>query len=238
VNFVRYPGRAPVLSGFSFAHSEADHRVETLGVLHTVPDAPKGRSTLTMSLIDDSGTGSEPPYFWTADLVDVAAEGAQGTIQRKEGSCTGSCERALSIRPNEVFLLSGFSFKFRGDDHDIKTIAIAERGGTLSVEFKDKNGDDPFDWSVQYVLVNKARAASVAGRGGTVNSGGVAQSTIDAVPHAKPVLSGFRVEYLEGDHQVREFGVGVTDGRLAVKLADKNGDDRFKWSVNWVSLLR
>jgi hypothetical protein len=71
-----------------------------------------------------------------------------------------------------------------------------------------------------------------------VNSGGVAQSTIDAVPHAKPVLSGFRVEYLEGDHQVREFGVGVTDGRLAVKLADKNGDDRFKWSVNWVSLLR
>lgn len=61
----------------------------------------------------------------------------------------------------------------------------------------------------------------------------VARASLTALPN--PVLGGFRLRYLDGDHQVRRIGITPSGGSANGTLFDRNGGDNIGMRATYLS---
>ena len=177
---------------------------------------------------------------------------ARGSVSHKSGRKYG---RVYLNKPrgDYVFVLIGFDIERarRNVDNHVKRIAVYERRGYLYVHFNDKSfssSKDDFSFEVRY--------AWVPGNLFTVKNGN--RSWIKRKPSDSssailplswgrmPVINGFDFSYLYGDHHIKSIGVETTpryrngsrqrDGYLHFWFHDKNGDDDYRWKVNYAVL--
>ena len=225
---VSAPGalKAPVLSGFSFTRESSDAQVEqTSLVFHSE------RGTLDAILLSQR-------LSWEARFVEPQA----GETGRIAGHCTGGdCTQLLALPSDKAFLLSGFRFRFRNGRHDLKTIKILESNGVLKVSFADKNGDDPFDWGIYYTLIPRSairKSGQVSGtaKGSVTQPLQLPRNGLAGLDELKPVLTGFSLNFKDGDHQIEELGVILESRTALIKFNDKNDDDAFAFVIEYAWL--
>jgi hypothetical protein len=118
------------------------------------------------------------------------------------------------------------------NDHHIDRIEVMEDNGYLTVSFNDKNGDDGFDYTIDYAYVPRVWFAATGIAGYDNVRGGNAALTSPG----ESIMCGFRFDFVKGDHHLNKISVLTHNGFLQVDYADKNGDDRYNWRVKWAVL--
>jgi hypothetical protein len=217
--------KSPVLRGFSFSRELMNNNIEQISLmLH--PE----RGTLDSVFTDDAPRAPWGKFNWDARYAEVT----QGEPQRASGYCArGQCTQLIRVPTGKAFVLSGFYFRFQNGDHHLKKVEIRESRGELSVTLADKKPDDPYRWVVNYVLVDEAslRVEKVAGiaRGSTTKR--LPSRPITAGHEL--VLTGFTLEFTDGDHEIRELGIVLEAPQALIKYNDKNNDDEFEYVVRY-----
>jgi hypothetical protein len=177
---------------------------------------------------------------------------AYAASERREtlsGIATGETTRAITFLPGEVILMRGFDFRYLNGDHHIKTIGVLpETGTSLSIQFRDRNRDDPMAYETRLTKVTVPGVISppTLRRG---CSGGTCTFPLQAPPNGDYVfvLRGFQFLFLEGevrlpfpdncdifvgcDHHLSVVGIQPEDGNIKVTYKDQNGDDDYAVAV-------
>jgi hypothetical protein len=213
----------PLLDSFYFQYTSKDHHLTQILIR---PDAEPNRMQLGFH-----DKNSDDDYYFKV-MHRMVADPRVQRFSRGLDLCTGSCTREITKPEGDfVFVLTGFQLSFTGGrDHHINQVGILETDGNLTVRFNDKNFDDNFVWSVQYAYLPRDLFVTTGSSSGSGDQGGARRF----VPSGPSVIRGFRFDFQDSDHHVRDIGVTTPDdGRIEVFYEDKNGDDAFDWIVRW-----
>lgn len=227
--------QAPLLQGFNFSFLDTDHHLKQI-VLR--PNGSSGSllpGKLELSYADKWGFAD---YYYRAEYT--VGKNMVPTRSTGHQYCVDTCSVILPNFPgrdSHVFVLVGFAFEFDRDsvltDHHVKQFEIKESNGRLTVNYRDQEGPDVFDWEVMYAWVPRDNFAYVQNsRSGTAT--GSAHQSISSV--GRPVIHGFNLNFRYTDHHIKNIAVELTPGALDVDFADKNGDDRFDYFVSFGAL--
>jgi len=157
-----------------------------------------------------------------------------------EVGCVGRNVRTIPRLPSRAglkgtFVLVGFYVYFpTGRDRHVREIAVFENNGKLHVTLQDKEDtiSDHFVYIVDFAWVSPLRIRRRGESGGSARGGARV-----SVPRGTKVIRGFRFDFgKDKDRHLREVGVLPMNDKLEVYFADKNGDDRFDWRVQWAVL--
>ena len=233
----------PVLSEFYFMFTGAgvDHHLNTIAlypdgpIQDTAPNAdpnwnPTNPDNGNLRLTYQDKEGNDE-YFYNIghELVSGVTR-----FRMRDVGCRGGCTRPIN-RPDadSAFAIVGFQFSyFSTTDHHVDEIAIQEREGVLEVAYNDKNDDDTFSYVVDYVWLNGQRLLSSGSRNGTARGG--ARSPLPS--GGTRLVGGFRLNFTSQDHHIRDVGVRLVGSDIEVYYGDKNFDDQFSWTVDYVTL--
>ena len=124
------------LVGFGFRFS-GDHHLKRMAILYQ-------ENRIFYGFSDDSGNES-----WNSriDIAWIPKQYVKTTGEIHGSSPGGYASGAIDVAKP---VLRGFEFNFRNGDHHIKEIGVVLPPGHSGVAFRDDNGDDPFDWTIQY----------------------------------------------------------------------------------------
>jgi hypothetical protein len=62
--------------------------------------------------------------------------------------------QSVAARPPGAALIQSFDLRFLNGDHHLQRITVdLARDRELLVRFRDQNGDDPFEWHVEYSIL-------------------------------------------------------------------------------------
>lgn len=217
----------PLLKHFFFQFRHKDKHILRIGILGSA------RSTFIFEDVDTLDR-----YFYNISFVD--AIGGRKRPGNAFGVSTNGDEAVIPIdffSDEVVFVLRGFRLSFRetasiNQDRHIDMVSIYERNGDLHVRMKDKNGDDWFQYSIDYSLINRESIVAQGLVSGTSAKGAAAGNSMNGMS----VISGFHVDFQSKDHHLRDIGVMAKDGTIEVFFEDKNGDDKFDWFVKYAIL--
>ena len=253
--YVAFGLRTPMLRsfylGFDIADpSPSDHEVALVQVLAggnaedlspnadlTPANVPDGRLNIT---IQDSSPSGEEFYYTVAH--SLAGFPTARRYQIRDVGCVDHCVRSIAdvvpraigpFRP--VVALVGFKLFFVGAaDHDLDRIGVWFEGDELHVALRDQNGGDVFGYLVDFIVIPSGRAVTGSEQGTAVGGQtiGMAATPQDAVW----MLTGWEFDFISGDHEIRDIGVFRRAEDLTVFFADKDGDDRFDWRVDWAQI--
>lgn len=217
----------PLLSDFYFRFTRSDHHVTNIGVLPE-PASPRIDIMYTDKNHDDE-------YFYRVGHEERSSTAPSIFRNRRVFFCKGSCVNHPIPHPtsgNYTFVLVGFRFSYRVDDHHIDEVGIREHNGLIDVFFNDKNDDDPFIAWVDYAYVPSTEIASQGVVSGADDRGGASRT----IPQGTPVIRGFHFNFRSGDHHIKDIGVMTYSNRIDVFYGDRNQDDRFSWNVRYATL--
>lgn len=213
----------PLLKQFFLKYTSKDHHIRRIQI------RPVGQQ-LDVSFRDKNG---DDEFFYNVGHLGVSGSGVRN--REKSGFSRGGTEVIpLTDKPDpdSVFVLRGFDIQYTSKDHHLDMLWVYENNGRLIVGFNDKNNDDDFEYKVYFTWVPKRYV---------VTSGAIADKNVRAadsatIPHGVSVISGFRFDFCSDDHHLRDVGVVAKDGKIEVYYEDKNGDDRFDWTVKYAVL--
>ncbi|ATG51455.1 hypothetical protein CFK38_07870 [Brachybacterium vulturis] len=249
--YARSGNRVPMLHGFYLGYgvgdtTPPDNHLNMLMLLpggdsqDLTPNAarphlsvPDGR--LAVSLRDRDPDSGSDWYFYRAAHA-LLPRGSR--FQMRDLGAVGTVERRiprdrLSPFPR-LYALTGFTLYFTGGrDHHIDQLGVQISGDVLTVTFNDRNDDDVFGYLVDFVSIPQAGMNIATGSSSGVAKG-ADRTDLDAPPRAEFGITGFHFDYTTKDHHIRDVGVLRNGPYLDVYFGDRNGDDRFTWSVNWV----
>lgn len=158
--------------------------------------------------------------------------GAQASLTQV-GILRGEASQPLVT--DGIPLMQSFRFEFTSGDHHVKEIQLMpHRNGDdrMTVTYRDRNGDDQFQYWARYVdHLGPGYEAIASGR-----CRGTCSSRIARPSYAtgwKFVVVGFRFEYVNSDHHIDELTLLEHDAHLTVGLSDRNDDDYFDWQVRY-----
>ena len=149
-------------------------------------------------------------------------------------SCRRMCATNLTKPAGDyVFILAGFRFEFTGGDHHIDQIGIEEHEGRLVHYFNDKNDDDEYRATIDYVWVPRSRFSVVDRFLGNVEGDDSFTWTTD--PGDK-VIRGFFFGYGADnyDNHIKRIGVLTYSGQTDIYFGDKDPGD----SEDWIYIAR
>lgn len=140
-----------VLISFSFYFFGNDHHIDEIGVLEN-----DGRLT---AYYNDKNNDDlfrwEVEYAWVPNNAVLQTGRESGTRARGADSRNTFGNTVEGTR-----VIRGFKFNFEpyftsGKDHHIKEIGVLLKSlsGNLEVYYSDKNGDDGFDWDVDWAIL-------------------------------------------------------------------------------------
>jgi hypothetical protein len=138
-----------VLIGFSFRFTgNRDNHIKRVRILES-------DGNLEVQFRDRHS--SPPPIF----LWDVQFAYVPQDLFATLGSSSGNGDRGGARRdiPAGPKVIRGFSFNFEHDDHHLRDIGVAMQDvrsdgvGRVEVFYEDENGDDPFDWVVDWGIL-------------------------------------------------------------------------------------
>lgn len=134
-----------VLTGFAFALSPGTDR----SVLQVKVRQAAHNGYIDVAFVDNSGTG---PYFAqvTYAVIPRAALGPYLVQARSAAPARG--EAVVSRRPG-VALIQSFDLRFLNGDHHLQRIGVDLSGDGMLVRFRDQDGNDPFEWYVEYSIL-------------------------------------------------------------------------------------
>lgn len=135
-----------VLRGFQLSFRGVDHHINEIGIRET-------NGTLRVAYSDRN---ADDTYVFTVQYAWVPA----ALLDRLGSSSGTSAEWDRETIPNGRVVLRGFHFDFRpiytaGGDHHIKEVGVLGGEGRIDVVYSDKNGDDGFDWLVNWGLLSE-----------------------------------------------------------------------------------
>ncbi|MEM9598210.1 MAG: hypothetical protein AAGD06_28360 [Acidobacteriota bacterium] len=219
----------PLLDHFHLGYERDDHHV-----LGAVVFPPTERRFGYVGLWDSSLSRFHYDVGWRLLVTQNTLPPA---ISLVSGDCGGRrCTVQVDDHPfsaGGTFVLLGFHLKFENGDHHIDVIEVREQNQEIVVEFADKNGDDPFEWDVEFTYLPADRVHTTATVRGTA-AGWDSKST-GLSPDV--VIGGFRFDFDDNDHHIRDFAIDVRDGHtVSVKYNDENSDDDYDWIVDLVEL--
>jgi len=131
-----------VLSGFQLAFHGVDHHLDEAGIVES-----GGSVTFRFNDKNDDDTFkfSLKYCYVPRDLFS-----AVGTVQGENDK--GGARATI---PSGKAVIRGFNCNFRSKDHHIRDLGVLAGDGRVEVFFEDKNGDDPFDWSVAWGVLRE-----------------------------------------------------------------------------------
>jgi len=144
-----------VLGGFSVSYGSSDHFVKTFQSEVTVsPDRGAGTMTVggTAKLADDSGnTGGGS--VWALGIGQTADDPTVFRTQtwrpNQDGQVSITIERQAAPVGRAWVFVRGFTLKFRGEDHHVKTIKIDAGNATVSAVTTARPSDG-YDWTITF----------------------------------------------------------------------------------------
>lgn len=213
----------PLLDSFYLRYSDGDHHVQSLGV------EPQLNGQILIVLGDDN---NDDEYYYSIEHKRRSDAGI--TTGSFVDFCNGSCLYPLAPpHAGDVFALRGFRFYYRGGDHHVDQIGILREADGVRTYFNDDNDDDPYVVYVDYAWLPAAMVTQTATLTGSSGGGGDQQAFASA---ASAVITGFRLDYADGDHHLQEIGVLTRTSDVQVYYGDDNGDDDFGYRVDLATL--
>lgn len=135
-----------VLTGFAFDHGRGTDR----HVLEVMIRQFAHNGYIDVRFIDSSGSGTYRAQV-TYSVVPRSALGSAYLVQARSGGPVRG--ESVVSRPRGVALLQSFNLRFLNGDHHLQRMAVDLTGDRILVRFRDQNGDDPFDWHVEYSIL-------------------------------------------------------------------------------------
>lgn len=243
------PGRTvPLLEQFFLLYYEGhgvDRHVNTIMVMpggEAQDESPN--AGLGMPVVEDGQVAiilqdknADDSYFFDISHHPVA------NVQRhniRDVGCVGRCERQLphpliNARGN-VFVLVGFQIFFTGGrDHRVDRIGVYVRNGKLIVELNDKNDDDVFGYSVDYVLLPRLRVRETDTF--TIGTAGVG-SVLRTVQVGDKVIRGFLFDFTGGpDMRLSRIAAGFLGlNSLLLAYSDDSFTSNFSATIDYAVL--
>lgn len=132
-----------VLVGFQLAYRTGDHHVDEIGITES---AGKVKVRLNDKNDDDS-------FLFRLHYAYVPAHlfSHRGTARGENDSDAGhGARRAIPAGPA---VIRGFNMNFRSKDHHLRNVGVLTGNRRVEVFFGDKNGDDTYDWMVQWAVL-------------------------------------------------------------------------------------
>ena len=241
----------PALVRFSLAYLNGDHHVSALSV-GAAQSVPGGSDLDTFVLrLDDGDTGlnnPRDPVDMSATYIDVQAFGPARVTSGFDLSGVAQLPLDPPIEPDQLFVLSGFSFRTDGPNHHLRILRITPFPdlGYVEVEYRDDSPDDDlYAASVAYVVLPATPAPPGFIRydfdGPHEESfpflGGGSR---DRLP-GTAVLHGFRLEFRDGDRHLNDVAIDLDSAsRIFARLADGDtgSDDFVDARVSYVLVSR
>lgn len=224
-----FKGKA--LNAFRMQFDTSDHEINALGFL-------PAQDRIFVALSDQ---GADDKYSFEG--LFVSNPGA-GTSRKATGECDGShnvCKLKLDVASSElgnVFVLQGFKFKRKGsNDANVRRIMVRGNLAAKRVEvlFVD-NGKTPYSAQVQFLTAPPSRYEYVGTANGSHKSGAGGLAIKTNRSSIGTVISGFDVEFENGDHHLREFSIIPGNQAIGVQFRDQNADDPFRAAIDYASL--
>lgn len=132
--------------------------------------------------------------------------------------------------------LSGFYFDYTEGDHHLEEIEVDLTDSRVAVAFNDNNDDDGFRWCASGIELPAGTVyRTISGSCGPPVPLNGCSVDLDDQPGTY-VLTGWHMEFLNGDHHFRNLKVFVdvgTSPSATVLLRDRNTDDGFTYRVDY-----
>jgi hypothetical protein len=130
-----------VLVGFQLSYQGTDHHIKRVRLL-------EWDGNLKIRFRDNN---DDPPPI---SEYSVQYAYVPSSLFIELGSSSGRNNRADGTDiPAGPSVIRGFSLEFPHDDHHLRRIGVLTGDGRLEVRYADLNGDDPFDWYVDWGIL-------------------------------------------------------------------------------------
>jgi len=133
-----------VLVGFKlFFTGGADHHLDRVGVWFRDHD-------LHVALRDKNG---DDTFGYLVDFAVIPRVGLSVSTGTQHGRASGGQSVHFPTPSQTSFALTGWAFNFVNEDHHIRDLGIDRQGDNFIVFYADRNGDDQFDWRVEWAHI-------------------------------------------------------------------------------------
>jgi hypothetical protein len=133
-----------VLTGFGFRRDRGDRHVLQVKVRQAAHNG-----YIDVKLVDNSGTGT---YFAHVTYAVIPRARLEPYLVQARSGGPARGEASVARSPGQA-LLQSFDLRFLNGDHHLQRIGVDLTGDRLLVRFRDQNGDDPFEWHVEYSIL-------------------------------------------------------------------------------------
>ena len=132
------------LVGFKlFFTGNREHELDRVGVWF------RGNN-LHVAMRDKNG---DDTFGYLVDFVVIPTLGLNVSSGIQRGSARGGETVSFPTPSRMDFLLTGWALNYASGDHEIRDLGVDRRGDNFTVFYSDKNGDDRFDWRVEWAHV-------------------------------------------------------------------------------------
>lgn len=231
-SFALAPNTIPLLGSFFLKFSDDSDGSPNNHEINTIMVQPSSIENIINIALREEGGDDE--YFYNIFYHTVGT----GVLDGIAEPCLAHCTRTVSPpSSNHVFVIAGFYFYYQGDEHHMDEVGILENNGEIDVYFNDKNNDDLFLYEVDYAYIPADLVADVGNNSG---KGAKGATSFLISGSGRSVITGFKFNFQDDDHQLRDVGVWIRDQgaarRIELYYEDKNADDAFDWEVRWATL--
>jgi hypothetical protein len=134
-----------LLTGFTFDYASGIDR----HVLQVKIRQAAHNGYIDVKFVDGAGTRTYSAHV-TYAVIPRSAVGPYLVQARSAAPARG--ESNVS-RPRGVALLQSFDLRFLNGDHHLQRISVDLTGDRILARLRDQNGDDPFEWYVEYSIL-------------------------------------------------------------------------------------
>ena len=266
---------AVVPIAWSFDYASQDHHIDrhSLRIVDDVYDASSGTiSWRTLVAYDDKN--DDDNYAWEVNhailaLPDAIFLGGETPVISDGGGADSETRSVTDARlvgfANATVVLRGWTFNYDDDDHHIDHMSLRLTGvtydpaagtvtWTANARYSDKNSDDDYDWSYQFLIIafnggglTTVAATGTDGGGSVTHNGAVTSGALQGFDDAVVLPRGWTFNYDDDDHHIDRTAFalrnvvydpssGTVTWTAGISYHDKNSDDDYAWSYD-VSVL-
>lgn len=226
----------PGISGFYFKFKDPDHHIKCIATGHLFDFFPpyNGQFVTSHAVLNFTDNSDSRPYeyrLFESDLPKDTVFG--GAICRPTVGAAIRKYQTGDVNYNYEPVIAGFLFSKNEDTH-IKSLGyqLEPAEDAYFIYFRDKKPDEAVDFWVSYAMVKSTHVyckGSVTGK-----ARGSAYREISA---SHPFLQGFNLRFTNDDHHIQEVGVILKPGKMNVYFNDKNDDDEFEYTIQYLDLI-
>lgn len=184
---------------------------------------------------------ADDPYIYSITGVELPVGSVKGSFYSSGSKGCVSSTEENPAPPGTVPVLTDFRFFWTRHNFDrnlghirVQVESSPTNHAIARVCYADYNYDDEYIARVDYAYVDENYVYGFEELSNTQVGGGVDLSrTFEAPPNTVPVLTGFDLDYLSGDRDIKEMLVELSqDGRAYINFRDDTNNDSYAWRVN------